>query len=53
VPGLIVVKIGPGRSERLHTPSERIAVAEFPHAVDAYRRIVRAYFEAEPATKRV
>lgn len=46
VPGLPVVKIGPGRSERSHTPEERIAVAELPRAVDAYRRIVQAYFDA-------
>jgi acetylornithine deacetylase len=44
VPDLPVVKIGPGRSERSHTPGERIAVAELPRAVDAYRRIVQAYF---------
>ncbi|MEM9664901.1 MAG: M20/M25/M40 family metallo-hydrolase [Bacteroidota bacterium] len=38
------VKIGPGRSERSHTPHEHIAVADVERAVQDYQAIVRAYF---------
>jgi acetylornithine deacetylase len=42
--GLPAVKIGPGKSQRSHTPEERIRVTALPEAVDGYRAIVRAYF---------
>lgn len=38
------VKIGPGPSERSHTPHEHIALADVRHAADAYEAIVRSYF---------
>ena len=41
------VKLGPGRSERSHTPDEHIAVRDLYDAVDAYVRIIRAYFELD------
>ena len=41
------VKIGPGLSERSHTPGEHIAVADVEHAARAYQAIIRAYFGRE------
>lgn len=38
------VKIGPGLSERSHTPGERINVDEVARAVDTYEAIIRHYF---------
>jgi acetylornithine deacetylase len=46
LPDLPVVKIGPGQSERSHTPQERIRVTALPEAVAGYRAIVEAYFAA-------
>jgi acetylornithine deacetylase len=40
------VKLGPGPSERSHTAGERIEVDEVRRAVDVYRTLARAYFEA-------
>lgn len=40
------VKIGPGSSALSHTPEEHIPVAEARRAVDAYRSIIKAYFES-------
>lgn len=39
------VKIGPGSSERSHTPGEHIALAEVERAVDVYKGIIRSYFD--------
>jgi acetylornithine deacetylase len=39
------VKLGPGPSERSHTPDEHIELDEIIRAVDAYKGILRAYFE--------
>ncbi len=39
------VKIGPGASERSHTPGEHIDLAEVERAVAVYKNIIRAYFE--------
>ena len=39
------VKIGPGISERSHTPDEHIEIAEVERAVEVYKGIIRAYFE--------
>ena len=41
-----VVKIGPGSSRLSHTPEEHIPIAEVRRAVDAYRSIIKAYFES-------
>lgn len=41
------VKIGPGSSERSHTPGEHIALAEVERAVAVYKGIIRAYFDLE------
>ncbi len=38
------VKIGPGPSERSHTPHEHIALADVEAAARGYEAIVRAYF---------
>ncbi len=38
------VKIGPGLSERSHTPHEHIALQEVDEATAAYAAIIRAYF---------
>ncbi len=38
------VKIGPGASERSHTPDERIALADVERAAAGYEAIARAYF---------
>lgn len=38
------VKIGPGMSERSHTPDERIEITEVIRAVDAYKGIIKAYY---------
>ena len=38
------VKIGPGLSERSHTPDEHIEIAEVERAVAVYKGIIRAYF---------
>lgn len=39
------VKLGPGPSERSHTPEEHIELDEVRRGVDVYQRIVRAFFE--------
>ena len=39
------VKIGPGPSERSHTPDEHIEIAEVERAVEVYKEIIRAYFD--------
>jgi len=39
------VKIGPGPSERSHTPDEHIEIEEVERAVSTYKRIIRAYFD--------
>lgn len=38
------VKIGPGPSERSHTPHEHIEIDELLRGVKVYKRIIRAYF---------
>ncbi|GAB5519594.1 MAG: M20/M25/M40 family metallo-hydrolase [Rhodothermales bacterium] len=38
------VKIGPGFSERSHTPHEHIAVSDVERAVPLYKGIIQAYF---------
>ena len=38
------VKIGPGISQRSHTPDEHIEIAEVKRAVAVYKGIVQAYF---------
>jgi acetylornithine deacetylase len=38
------VKIGPGPSERSHTPEEHIEIAEVERAVEVYKGIIKAYF---------
>lgn len=40
------VKIGPGPSERSHTPHEHIEIEELLRGVKVYKRIIKAYFEA-------
>lgn len=40
------VKIGPGPSERSHTPHEHIALADVVHAAEAYAAIIRHYFSS-------
>ena len=40
------VKIGPGSSQLSHTPEEHIPIGEAQRAVDAYRSIIKAYFES-------
>ncbi len=39
------VKLGPGPSERSHTPEEHIETAEVERAARVYERIIRAYFD--------
>lgn len=39
------VKIGPGPSERSHTPHEHIELEKVEAAADAYYHIIRAYFD--------
>ena len=39
------VKIGPGPSERSHTPEEHIEIAEVARAEAVYTDIIKAYFE--------
>jgi len=41
------VKIGPGESERSHTPDESIEITEIEKAVAAYKRIIKAYFDIQ------
>lgn len=41
------VKLGPGESERSHTPEERIDVAQVHHAVDVYRTLIQTYFSED------
>ncbi len=41
------IKIGPGPSERSHTPDEHIEVAEVVRAVKVYKAIIRAYFASD------
>lgn len=41
------VKIGPGPSERSHTPHEFIEIKELWKGVEAYKGIIRAYFAEE------
>ncbi len=41
------VKIGPGLSERSHTPDERIDCRQVEQAVAAYQGIIRAYFSGD------
>ncbi|MEM1096478.1 MAG: M20/M25/M40 family metallo-hydrolase [Bacteroidota bacterium] len=41
------VKIGPGFSERSHTPHEHIAVSDVERAVPLYKRIIQGYFQDE------
>ncbi len=38
------VKIGPGLSERSHTPDEHIEIEEVERAVEVYKGIIKAYF---------
>ena len=38
------VKIGPGPSERSHTPDEHIELAEVVRAVEGYKSIIKTYF---------
>jgi acetylornithine deacetylase len=44
--GVDAIKIGPGQSERSHTPNEGVAVAEVEAAVDVYAGCVRSVLEA-------
>lgn len=39
-----VVKLGPGSSDRSHTPEERIPIVEVERAVDVYTSIAQHYF---------
>jgi acetylornithine deacetylase len=41
------VKMGPGRSTRSHTAEERIDTAEVQEAVEAYRTLIRSYFDTK------
>jgi acetylornithine deacetylase len=41
------VKIGPGRSARSHTATERIEIAEVHRAVDVYRALIQSYFSQD------
>ena len=47
LPDLPVVKLGPGSSDRSHTPEERISIPEVERAVEAYKDIAAAYFERD------
>lgn len=44
IPDVPTVKIGPGPSERSHTPNEHIEINAFLDGIAAYQRIVKAYF---------
>ena len=46
---LPVVKIGPGDSSLSHTAEEHIPLDSLEAGVDAYRRIIEAYFETDHA----
>ncbi len=39
------VKIGPGPSERSHTPHEHIEIDELLRGVNVYKAIIKAYFD--------
>ena len=39
------VKIGPGASEKSHTPDEQVEIAEVEQAVNIYKEIAQTYFE--------
>lgn len=45
LPDTPAVKIGPGVSERSHTPDEFIKLDELANGVKTYEKIIRAYFE--------
>ena len=42
-----VVKIGPGPSERSHTPDEHIEIEALLDGVHAYKQIIKTYFDVE------
>lgn len=44
IPDVPTVKIGPGPSERSHTPHEHIEIDAFLEGIEAYKRIIKAYF---------
>lgn len=46
---LPAVKLGPGPSQRSHTADEHIEIDELRRAVEVYKRIARAYFDAPHA----
>ena len=43
------VKIGPGPSERSHTPYEHIEIEELIKGVSTYKQIIKAYFASTPS----
>ncbi len=45
IPDVPTVKIGPGPSERSHTPHEHIEIDAFLEGIEAYKRIIKAYFK--------
>lgn len=45
---LPAIKFGPGDSRLSHTAEEHLPVAELEAGIDAYRRIIEAYFRTSP-----
>lgn len=41
------VKLGPGSSERSHTPNEHIELEEVERAVDVYKQVIRSYYDLD------
>lgn len=47
IPDVPTVKIGPGPSERSHTPHEHIEIDAFLDGIEAYKRIIQKYFNPD------